>query len=180
MKDRIFSLLGTFLFLTSILTSCTEKKDKGDEVLIKDLSRALNIISEKNDQHYQKLKKYYEADTSRKDIQLLHQQLFNIKQYKEEYKTSILEKNSVDLEQATKLFIEKSFTQLDESEKTILLRKFEDSPVLNPALIREMGNTAVLPYELALESEIITEEIYKLILKDFSKRHQEFKWEIFW
>jgi hypothetical protein len=179
MKLRIFSILSTVLFFTSLLISCTGNHEKEDEVLIKDLSRAINIISEKNDQHHQKLKKYYDADTTKKDIKILYQQLSNIKQCKEEYKNSILEK-STDPEQASKVFLEKSFSQLDENEKNIILKKFKDSPIVNTGLIQEMENKAVLPYELSLESEIITEEFYRLILKDFSKGKQDFDWEIFW
>jgi hypothetical protein len=180
MKLRIFSILSTVLFFTScLLISCAGNHEKEDEVLIKDLSRAISIISEKNDQHHQKLKKYYDADTTKIDIRILYQQLSDIKQYKEEYKSSILEK-STDPEQASKVFLEKSFSKLDENEKNIILKKFKDSPIVNTGLIQEMENKTVLPYELSLESEIITEEFYRLILKDFSKGRQDFDWEIFW
>ncbi len=70
--------------------------------------------------------------------------------------------------------------QLNEDEKNIILKKFEDSPVVNPQLIGGMTNKELIPHELRLEAEIVTEEINKLILKDFGKGRKNFDWEIFW
>jgi hypothetical protein len=177
----IYSMKIKFLLFVLLLTSCSGKdSQKKEEALIKDLTRAAKVISERNSSHYQKVKKYYEANVSNEDIKLLYVKFTNIQHFKQKYQNSLLPGGEGDFGQVSKEFIESCFSQLNSKEKEAVRKSFKDSPIIQESVLSEIKDENTLVYELSLESEIIVDEIYQILLKDFSKERPGFKWEIFW
>ena len=159
--------------------SCTPKKNQ--DAMIKELKKATDVLADKNLAQYHRIQKFYQSDSALPQVKEFYTHLSLIREYKENYKSSILKTDkSPDFAKETQTFIEKSYTQLDEEENKVINEEFKDSPLLNAEALSNLEQDETLPYVLALESEMITQEMYLVILKDFGRKKPGFDWEIYW
>lgn len=168
----------TIGILCVLLFSCTS--NKSDEVLIKDLKRASSIIEEENQKTIAKVENYYRKDTADAMSKALYEKLILIQKYKATYRDSILNKNGSEIQKANAEFVKACVAVLTKEEQETILSEMKDSPLFDSGLLQEIEESSVLPYELSLEAEIFTEEIYKELLKDFTKAVSKGKHKLDW
>jgi uncharacterized protein YktA (UPF0223 family) len=166
--------LPVFLLL---LFSCSHKSE---EALIKETTRATEVLEKQNHSQFQRIEKLYLSDTTKTNIKGLYLQLKNIRESKEEYKRKLKENPEADFKVENKVFIEKALSQLDAEEQSVINQKFKDSPILNEVVYDDLDQNKTLSLVLTLESELITQEMFMIVLKDFQKKKTDFDWEIYW
>ncbi len=170
-----------FILLVLIIACNDKKSSSTEDAIAKDLKRATEIIAKNNESHFKKLKKICNADTSKEDIKGVCDQYVAIRNFKEEYKNEIAVKNSkADFKVSNQKFVKQAFSQLTNEEQEYIRKSFEDSPILDSLVLDEMELESTIAYELLLESEMITEAMFRVLLKDYGKNKNGFHWEIYW
>src|SRR6478735_4580882 len=173
-----FFMKYTLGLLCVLLFSCTS--DKSDEVLIKDLKKASSIIEKENLRTITKVETYYRKDTADATGKALYAKLQLIQTYKAAYRDSIVNKTGAEIQKANAEFVKACVALLTKEEKADVLSEMKDSPLFDSGLLQEIEESTVLPHELSLEAEIFTEELYKVLLKDFTKEVSKGKHKIDW
>jgi len=168
----------TLGLLCVLLFSCTS--DKSDEVLIKDLKKASSIIEKENLRTITKVETYYRKDTADATGKALYAKLQLIQTYKAAYRDSIVNKTGAEIQKANAEFVKACVALLTKEEKADVLSEMKDSPLFDSGLLQEIEESTVLPHELSLEAEIFTEELYKVLLKDFTKEVSKGKHKLDW
>jgi len=179
MKDKHQKMNRTIAILLLVFTAACNNH-QSEELVIKEMTKAADLLSKQNHAQFHRIEKLYQSDTSKKDIKSLYTRLSIIRESKEIYKANILQEESPDIQKENKLFVEKAFNQLDEEEQKFITQKFKDSPILNEKAFENLEQDLTLPSVLALEAEMVTQEMFLIVLKDFNKVSKNFDWEIYW
>ena len=169
-------ILG-FFFLWS-LSGCRESKTYPDDLALKkDLMRATSIIADKNNRQLTKLKRQYESDTANGPIRNLYIKLSSVTTYKEAFKNGLLQ-DEIN-ETLLKDFLNSTYSVLTEEELKQVQKIFRNTPLLSETInLEELEGLAKL--QMALEAELIVQEIYKVVLRNFGTKTPDFDWEIIW
>jgi hypothetical protein len=168
-----------FILLLLGIVGCSAPSSREEAVLINDLVKATAIIAEKNDTHFDKIRTYYQRDSSDLEIRKLHQQFSAIQHHKTIF-LKALQEGKDSIEAHAKEFVSKSMEHLNENEQRTLQRVLQNSRLSEPALLNDFVSFSILHYELALEAEIFVQEIYKVVLKNPNRKKTTFNWEYFW
>ncbi len=174
MKTSLVFFISVLLFF-----SCTSGLEKGEAVLIKDLEKATTLLAERNFKLFKKVEKRYRADTTSPELKMLYGQFSMLLQYKDTYKNALLPEGA-DLQLQSTEFKKKCFSLLTEKEIQLLGESLRETLLMKPELLEEMDRTALLPYELRMEAEMVLSEVFLLLLKDASAAKPGFDWQYYW
>ena len=177
MKNNIAKL--TMIVASLFILACTARSKKAEDALLNDLSKATTIIAHKNERRLEKVKAYYNSDSTSAQTKAIYKNFLEVHENKNLFIKNI-EAEEADLMKLSIDFVTNSVNHLSEEKKKDLITKITGSTIQDMQVLQEKESPALLIQELKLDAEIFIQEYDHLILGDLAKDKKGFEWEIYW
>lgn len=164
-----------FLMLT-LLVACGH--GKGEEQIIRNISKAIKIIDEKNESTFKKVEKVYLKDSTEREGRALYHKMKQVEIYTTAYQAEVMKAEEANYATLNRKYTDQCFQLLTPEEKTEVLHELEGLMLVDSTQLEVQEYTAVIPHELSLEAEMLLKEVYQVLMEDFRKKKHKLDWNI--